>query len=706
MKEIYKSSNNAKIDYGGFMQKDTVCRLCSSCCPVKVEIEGNRLVAAARKSFLPENEGYPCPKLNAAAEIVYSPERLKRPLVKTKDGGSNSFRETSWDEALDIVAERFHYFKNEHGAESICWLRGMAADWGAPWDYANRLMNLFGSPNTIGNGSVCHVAREMAHVLTYGAMTSPDQKNSKCIIVWGKNDRDTNPAAYESIRYAKKHGAKLIVIDPIRTGLASMADIWLQIKPGYDGILAMSMINEIICEKLYDKSFIKKWAIGFEELKEAASAYQAEKIAESIWLAPHMIKSAARLYATTRPACIIEGNGLDMQLNIFNNTRAVCILRGLTGNLDKPGGDLIPQPIPVRNIQLKDRLPEEVRPITLEYPLFNEFHETWGNHAQSCVIDAILDEKPYPVKMLVVQSANPVVTMTDSNRVIRAFENLEFMVVIDPFMTRTAKLADVVLPATSSFEKTQLNRAFIRNNPVIIQNQVIDWVADSWPDWKITFELARKLGLGEEFPWHTAEDAINYQLEPAGITVDMLRKNPGGTRIEDIEYEKYKTKGLGTPSGKIEFYSKKLEEHGYLPVPCFDFDIENPISFYDKRDEFPFLGISGARSKCFTHSQFKFVPSLVKRDQECVIDIHPDDAHEKRISDGDTVKVETPRGHIHMKARISDVVHKGSIRIAWGWGEFSLDYNLNNLTDDDRRSDITGTPCNRSFMCSISKVSV
>ncbi|MBW2343734.1 MAG: molybdopterin-dependent oxidoreductase, partial [Deltaproteobacteria bacterium] len=470
--------------------------------------------------------------------------------------------------------------------------------------------------------------------------------------------------AYEGIRYAKKHGAKLIVIDPVRTGLASMADIWLQIKPGHDGILAMSMINEIICERSYDKDFVKGWAVGFEKLKETAGAYKAEKIAESIWLDPDMIRSASHLYAATGPACIIEGNGLDMQLNVFNNTRAVCILRGLTGNLDKPGGDLIPQPIPVRNIQLKDRLPQGAKPITLEYPLFNEFHETWGNHAQSCVIDAILDEKPYPVKMLVVQSANPVVTMTDSNRVIRALENLDFTVVIDLFMTRTAKLADVVLPATSSFEKAQLNRAFMRNNPIIIQNQVIDWIADSWPDWKITFELARRLGLDKEFPWQSAEDAINYQLEPAGITVDMLRENPDGTRIEDLEYEKYKAGGFVTPSGKVEFYSKRLEEHGYPPVP-----------------------------------------SLVKRDQECVIDIHPDDALEKKISDGETVKVETPRGHIHMKARISDVVHKGSIRIAWGWGEFSPDYNLNNLTDDDRRSDITGTPSNRSFMCNISKVS-
>jgi len=684
------------------MKRDTVCRLCSSCCPVEVVLQDNRLINAARKPSVPAGESFPCPKLNAAADIVYSPERLKKPLIRSNRG--DSFKESSWDEALSTVADRFLYFKKTHGAESVCWLRGMAADWGAPWDYVNRLMNLFGSPNTIGNGSVCHVAREMAHVYTYGAMTAPDQRNSRCIIVWGKNDRDTNPTAYEGIRYAKNRGARLIVIDPVRTELAGMADIWLQIKPGCDGMLAMAMMHEIISKTLYDKEFVREWTVGFEQLKEAAAAYPAEKIAGRIWLEPEAIEAAARLYAGTRPASIIEGNGLDMQIEIFDNTRAVCFLRGLTGNLDRPGGDLIPQPIPTENIQMKDRLPPNMRPITCDYPLFDGFHETWGRHVQSCVIDAILDEKPYPVRMLVVQSANPVVTMTDANRVMRALERLEFMVVIDPFMTRTAQLAHVLLPATGSFEKTQLNRAFMRNNPVVIQNQLIDWIGDSWPDWKITFELARRLGLEEEFPWQTAEEAIDDQLAPAGITVDMLRQNPGGVRIEDIAYEKYKTRGFATPSGKMEFYSRRLKENGYPPVPCFDSDAENRISFNDRRDEFPFIGISGARSRCFTHSQFKFVPSLTRKEQECVIDIHPSDAHEKGISDGDTVKVETPRGHITMKAKVSDVVHPGSIRIAWGWGEFSHDYNLNNLTDDDRRNAITGTPGNRSFMCSITKV--
>lgn len=682
------------------MEKDTICRLCSSCCPIKVSIIDNRLVAAERKSLVSQEKRHFCPKLKAAADIVYSPDRLKRPLVKK----SGHFVETSWDEALDLIADRFNLFKKKHGAESTAWLRGMAADWGAPWDYANRLMNLFGSPNTIGNGSVCHVARDMAHSYTYGAMTFPEIKKSRCILVWGKNDMDTNPQAYENILYARQHGAKLIVVDPVRIGLAEMADIWMQIKPGYDGVLAMSMIHEIISNKLYDDHFIKEWTVGFEPLKEAAENYQADKIADTLWLDPDVIKHAARLYATSKPACIVDGNGLDMQLNVFDQTRAVCMLRGLTGNIDQSGGDVIPQPVPARNIQCKDLLPMEADSITRDYPLFDDFHPTWGRHAQSCMIDAILDKKPYPVKMLVVQSANPAVTMADSNRVIRALQNLEFLVVIDLFMTKTAAFADVVLPATSSFEKTQLNRAFLRNNSVMLQEQVIEWVADSRPDWKIIFELARKLGMEKEFPWMTVEEAIDYQLEPAGITVEMLRKTPGGIQIGKMEYEKYKTKGFSTPSGKLEFYSKKLEKNGHAPVPLFENDAATPISFYDRKDEFPIIGISGARSNSYTHSQFRRIPLLVNREPEGFIDIHPDDADEKKIADNDMLRVETPKGWITMKARVSDGIHPGSVRIGWGWGEINSETSLNNLTDDGKRNAVTCTPSGRSFMCRITKV--
>jgi len=684
------------------MRMDTVCRLCSACCPIEAEVESGRLIAAQRKSFLPPEKSVRCPKLQAAPEIVHSPDRLQTPLIK--DRSSGSFREAGWDEALDLIAEQFARTRERFGAKAVAWLRGMAADWGAPWDYANRLMNCFGSPNSIGNGSVCHVAREMAHVFTYGAMTMPQAKASNCILVWGKNDRDTMPGAFEAISEARRNGASLIVVDPIKTPLAAKADIWLQIKPGHDGWLAMAMIHEIIRQELYDTSFVSDWTIGFEVLCQAAEPFSPEAVAEAVWLSPEDIKRAARLYATSSPACIIDGNGLDMQLQVFQATRTVGMLRALTGNLDRQGGDFIPQPVPLHNIQLKERLPQGTEPVTRGYDLFNTFHSTWGLHAQSCLVDAILDQEPYPVTTMVVQSGNPVVTMTESSRVLEAFRKLDFLAVIDPFMTQTGQLADVVLPASSCFEKTQLNRAFMRNSPVILQNQLLDWQADSWPDWKIVFELAQRLGLAEDFPWSDVEEAIDYQLEPSGLTVEQLRNNPDGLRADELKFFKYQDQGFATPSGKVELFSERLRQHGHPPVPYSDGDWTTPISFAEQSQTYDLVGISGARTNRFTHTQFHRIPSLIKREPEGFVDVHPDDAASRQIVDGDRLQVATPRGQVRMKARLSEVVPPGSVRIGWGWGELDPAQNVNNLTDDQTRDPVTCTPSSRTFMCRVEKI--
>lgn len=681
---------------------DTVCRLCSSCCPIEAEVEGDRLIGARRKSFLDPDKRLTCPKLAAAPEIVYSPARLTTPLIKKEDG--SGFREAGWDEALDLVASQFLRHREQSGAQAIAWLRGMAADWGAPWDYPNRLMHAFGSPNTIGNGSICFVGRDFAHSYVYGAMAFPEAKSAQCIIVWGKNDGNTALGAAEGIHWAKEHGATLIVVDPVRTALARKADIWLQIKPGHDGLLAMTMINEIIKENLYDAAFVEHYTVGFEALKEAAAQYPVEQAAETLWLSAEQIRQAARLYAVTKPAAIVDGNGLDMHREVFDATRAIAMLRALTGNLDKPGGDVLPQPIPARNIQLKERLAKGAVPITRDYPLFNDFSETWGNQVQGCVVDAILEETPYPLKMVVVQSGNPLVTMADSTRTRAAFAKLETLVVIDLFMTETARLADVVLPASSCFEKTQLNRSSIRNNPMFLQDAVIPPVGDSWPDWKIVFELGRRLGLNEEFPWQTAEEAIDYQLAPAGVTVEQLRANGKGLRIEAMRYEKYRDQPFKTPSGKVEFFSSRLAEAGFSGTPFANGLGADPISFADQSADYPILGVSGSRDIRFTNSQFRAIPSLLKSGVGCVVDIHPDDATQQNVTEGDRIGIETPKGAVEMTARIATVVRPGMVRLAWGWGDYDPRGNLNALTEDDVRGPVSGTSTSRSFMCRLRKL--
>jgi anaerobic selenocysteine-containing dehydrogenase len=378
------------------------------------------------------------------------------------------------------------------------------------------------------------------------------------------------------------------------------------------------------------------------------------------------------------------------------------MLRALTGNLDRPGGDLIPQPVPTRDIQLKERLPSGLPPVTCDYPLFNNFHANWGLHAQSTLVDAILEKLPYPVRMLIVQSGNPAVTMTDTNRVRKALQTLECLVAIDLFATQTSRLADIVLPAAGCFEKTQLNRASLRHSLVILQNQIIDCVGNSWPDWKITFELGRRLGLEKEFPWKTVEEAIDFQLGPADLTTAQLQTHPQGIGTRQVAFAKYRESGFKTPSGKVELCSGRLDAHGYSSSP-FEQGFGTPLSFADRRIRSPFIGISGERSSRYTHSQFRQIESLRRQEPEGYVDIHPYDARRLGISDNQLLKISTPKGSIHMKARISDIVHTGSVLIAWGWGEVDPTLSLNNLTDDTCRNPITATPSNRCFMCRVEK---
>ena len=687
------------------MKRITVCRLCSANCLIEVNIDQNNNIFAERIKSPCLKKNISCPKLQAVNEIIYSPDRLTDPLLKIKKANKPTWEKQSWEIILDLIASKLQYYKKNYGAESICWIRGQAPDWSSTWHYAMRFMNLLGSPNIIGNGSICHAAREFAHIMTYGEMSSPDYKNSKYIIVWGRNDHNSKPRLFENILYAKEQGAKLIVIDPVKTELAQIADSWLQIKPGGDGLFAMAMMNVIIKEKLHDQKFVDKWTLGFDRLSQIIDAYSPKIISKIINIDSDVIRTIARLYATTKPACIGEGNGLDMNLEVFQTTRAICILRALTGNIDKKGGDKIPLPIPFRNIELSELLPKDVKPITYEYPLFDHFRPTRGNPALGPVTDAIINKKPYPIKVLIIQGTNPVVTVANTKRFLKALDSLDLIIVIDLFMTQTAKYADIVLPTTTSFETTRINFPALYSNQVVLQDKIINSLGNSWPDWKITFELAHRMNFEKEFPWKNVEQAIDYQLEPTGITVKQLRSKPKGIDFQHKKsYLKYLEDGFHTPSKKVEILSEKLQRYGFSGLPSFKLSIEN-YSYYKLKEEYPLLAISGARPNYFVHSQFRNIESLLKCEPEPLVDIHSLDAKERKIENSDLIKIFTPNGSIEMKANVSNIISPGIIRIPWGWGESNLTYNANNLTDDSEKSPITSTTSNRSFMCNISKSS-
>ncbi|HLA28813.1 MAG TPA: molybdopterin-dependent oxidoreductase [Syntrophales bacterium] len=681
---------------------NTVCGVCDANCGVRLRVKEGKVIKVEGLKEHPGSRGRLCPKGAVALSIAYAPDRLTYPLKRVGERGEHKWARISWDEALNITTEKLTGIKNKYGAEAFCLFRGDAPDWGAVWDYCIRFMNVFGSPNITGPGHQCHVPRVVAHRHTYGAfMPISDYRNAKTMVEWGSNSMNTNLSLSEAIEGALKNGAKLIVVDPIKTKLASKADIWLQPRPGTDGALALSMLNVIIDEELYDKEFVKDWTIGFEELVQFIKDYPPER-GEEISLVPaQSIKEAARLYATNKPSCLWEGNGLDQHTNVVQTVRALAILKSITGNIDVPGGSIFPPHLRTADIRMKEKLPKEKAKIRLDghelfYPMFDMV-------SYPSVIDAMLTGDPYPIKAGMVMGGNPLVTLANTQRAREAFKRLDFLVNIDIFMTRTGEIADLVLPAATYFEKTGLTFRGLAGGYLLLQQKAVE-MEECWPDWKILFELAKRLGYEKEFPWRDVEEAIEEQIKPSGLTVEKLKESPEGVYYQEMRYKTYETQGFMTPSGKVEIYSKTFQEKGYDPLPVYKEPLESPYSQPELAKKYPLIGTSEGKSRAFVHTTSRNIPSLRKLDPEPLVKLHPKDAENYGIKDEDRVKVSSARGSIQMKAKVVKAALPGVVVIPWGWGQALPEANFHNLTDDMARCPISGATSSRAFLCEIEKI--
>lgn len=680
----------------------TVCGVCDSNCGVRLRIKEARVIKVEGLKEHPGGRGRLCPKGAAALSITYAPDRLKYPLKRIGERGEHKWARISWDEALDMLAERLTRTKQRYGAEAFCLFRGEAPDWGAAWDYALRFMNVFGSPNITGPGHQCHVPRVTAHLHTYGApMPISDYRHAKTIVEWGSNPLNTNMSSARAIKDALRKGAKLIVVDPIKTELASKADLWLQPRPGTDGALALSMLNVIIGEEIYDKKFVRDWTVGFEELVKLLKDFPPEKGEEISQVPAESIRKAARLYATNKPSCLWEGNGVDQHTNVVQTVRALAILRAITGNLDIPGGSVFPPHLPTADIRMREKLPQEKAQKRLDG--HNLFYSSFEMFSLPSAIDAMLTENPYPIKAAMVMGGNPLVSLANTQRVREAFQKLEFLVVVDLFMTRTGELADLILPAATYVEKTGLTFRSLVGGYLLLQQQGIE-IDECWPDWKILFMLAKRLGYDREFPWKNVEEAIEEQLKPSGLTIEKLKRNPEGIYYQEMRYKKYETEGFRTPSGKVEIYSKTFQENGYNPLPVYKEPLESPLSQPELARKYPLIGASEGKSHFYVHTQLRNIASLRKLDPEPFVKVNPKDAEVRNIKEGDKVKISSARGNVRMKARVVEIAPPGVVVIPWGWGQALPETNFHNLTDDIARCPISGATSSRAFLCEVEKV--
>ncbi len=663
----------------------TFCQMCraGNTCAIRAfvkdgkwtRVEPNPAAAAA-------NRGTMCAKSNAAMQMVYSPLRLQYPMKRAGEKGEGKFTRITWDEALDTIASKLKEAKDKYGPESFALL--------SPENYfpvatlGRRFLNLYGSPN-YAHSAICSAQRSTAAAISIGRefRTSDDYTKSKLILVWGANPENASVAQGGALDIldAKAKGAKLIAIKPMMDALVTHADIWLPIRPGTDGALALAMLNVIIGDKLYDADFVANWTSGFDKLAEHIKQFTPEWAAEKTGLAADKIKEVAWLYATTKPATIRAGNAFD----VFTDTTDACIaynlLTAITGNIDVPGGNTtVPGVINTKNITLADK----ATPAMVQKLVAPEF-PTWYQKAGSTTsayyptIMSALSGKPYPIRVLCAQATNPLSATRNPVGVAEALKKTDFFIAMDCTKAPHVDYADIVLPACTGYERdddfgivTKADSAWIG-----IRNKVVEPIGESRSDSQFWLDLAVKMGMGKDFWDGSMEACLNEQLSTAKITVADLRKNPDGIvvkRTAAIQYKQYAQIFQALPGGKVQCFNQVIDgkanaqETGKLSgLPVYIGPPEGLAETPDIAKDYPLILSDVHAERLSNHSWQMDIPYLRELSPYPWVRINPATAKKYEIKDGDWVVVESKFGNAKYTAVFFEGLPPEILMTKRGW---------------------------------------
>lgn len=612
----------------------SVYGLCMGNCGVLVTLQDGKAVEIKGDPESPLNQGGLCKIGLASLEYLYHPDRLKHPLKRIGQRGEGKWQQISWDKAFSLTADALNKVKQERGPEAVVMVHGSAK--GLMDTHLVRLANAFGTPNVVCSDHVCHIPRMLAPEITFGFFPGAEYAHPPaCVVSWGANNAETHFYIHKSLVQAVDKGTKLIVIDPLETVVAKMADLWLQVRPGSDLALALGMINVIINEGLYDEDFVDKWTVGFDKLKTHVQDYSPERVAEISWVPADLIVKAARLYATNKPGHIEWGNALDHGLNSFQTCRALSILMALTGNLGVPGGEIetpgsgfrygdTESPIGMLGrwsyqLELRDRIPREKRQnkVGADLNMLTDFRYV----VPQSVIKSILEGDPYHIHAAYVQASNPLSSWPNIQKTYQALKKLDFLAVSDMFMTPTAALADIVFPAANYLEFDGIQMS--GNGWLAQVQQKVAHIGECRSDYEIINGLAKELGVGEYFG-DSIDDFWDAVVKPVGLTFEEFKKIgrfPGNKRPPQ-QYKAYEQNGFKTPSGKVELYASQLEEWGFDPLPTYYEPPETPYSDPELTKEYPLL-CTTRKLAPYRHSGGRQISSLRRSHPEPVIIIHP-----------------------------------------------------------------------------------
>lgn len=619
--------------------KRSVCPYdCPDACGLIVEMIEGRAVKVKGDPDHPHTKGTLCPKMNHYEKTVYSPERLTMPLLRTGAKGAGEFKEISWDEAISRIKERWQKIIAEYGAQAIL-----------PYSYAGTMgvvqrntgeafFHRLGASRL--ERTICSTAKGYGWSQVMGATLAPHPREvaaSDLIILWGTNALATNIHLLYYVREAKKAGAMVWLIETHQSSAAQFADKVILVRPGSDGALALGMMNVLVRRNLVDEEFITRYVQGFEDFSKAGlSAYSPEAVSGITGVDAAVIEEMATLYGQARAPFIVMGSGLSRYGNGAMTVRTITCLPAFVGAWAKVGGGLLTSvgtgsAFAMNTIIREDFMQEPTRIINMNQLGY-----------------ALQNVKNPPIMSMYVYHSNPAVIAPDQNEVLKGLmrEDL-FTIVHERFMTDTARYADLVLPATTSLEHSDIYRSYghycvQRAYPVILP------IGEAKANWDVFRLLASAMGFEDPFFKQTTDEMIQQLLEPpspwlAGIDMAKLHK---GLAVELPLAPDYKVT-FKTPSGKIEIFNPRAAE----TLPKYNKPHGDDAPFW-------FMNTPGLYS---LNSSFNERSDLLEKRQEMYLMMNPDDAKQKGLKNGEEVIAFNQRGRVAFILQVTSKVPAGVV---------------------------------------------
>jgi anaerobic selenocysteine-containing dehydrogenase len=620
----------------------TVCAHdCPDMCSLLVQVEDGRIVKIQGDPDQPFTAGFACGKVNRDMDLLYSPQRLTTPLRRTGPKGSGQFQPITWDEALDEIVARWRGIIADRGPLAILGYAYSAHQGLMNRGLTNGLFHALGTSRLLG-GTVCDSCAEAAWDATVGPIGGADPESvthSDLVIGWGSDLHATNVHLWAKIEQVRKRGTQLIVIDPRRTRAAQVADWYLPIRIGTDSALALGVMHILVRDGLADRAYLGEHTVGFAQVeRDVLPEFTPERVAEITGLTSADIERLAATYGAARTPFIRIGFGLSRSSHGGQNLRTVALLPGVTGAYGRYGGGAI----------LATAASFDLNYNAVRKPSGPTVTRTI-NHLK--LGEALLQETDPPIRALFIAANNPAVTNPDTSKIRAGLARDDlFTVVHDPFMTATARYADIVLPATTYLETEDFYRSY---GTYYMQygHRVVAPLGEAWSNLRLTQTLAARMGLTDRVFSMNPPDILKELFSGAGIEMDPASLLDGlPVSIATKAGQQFRT-----PSGKLEFYSQTLADQGLPPMPFWQPDPGAASGFP--------LRLLTSPGYFQSHTAFSGVAFLREREGVPCAVLHPTEAVSRGLKDGQVVLLRNDLGEVSVRLRVRDEVQPGVVLV-------------------------------------------